>query len=151
MSDCLPVLWLPKTLYQAHFHSVPHGPQTSECAYPNAQQQTFPTIASLTKYTYSAHYLQDDEFDFELPVQQREYMHRYTSNHECGKGSVVQLGCYQHRHEREGLWCSSRVRLLSTRTRMNTMAPVHIRLSLNYCHVLNNHVANRTVAVEASY
>jgi hypothetical protein len=46
--------------------------------------------------------------------------------------ALVQLGCYQHRYERKGLWCSSTVWLLSTRTRMNVMATVHVRLSLKF-------------------
>ena len=29
-------------------------------------------------------------------------------------GALVQFGCYQHRYEWKGLWCSSRVWLLST-------------------------------------
>ena len=48
-------------------------------------------------------------------------------------GALAQF--HQHRYEWEGLWCSSTVRLLSTQTRTNRLAPVHIRLSLNYRHV----------------
>ena len=40
-----------------------------------------------------------------------------------------------NRYEWEGLLCSSTVRLLSAQTRMNPMAPVHIRLSLN-CRIV---------------
>ena len=36
------------------------------------------------------------------------------------------------------LWCSSTVRLLSTQIRMNVMAPVRIRLSLN-CHAIQEY------------
>ena len=35
---------------------------------------------------------------------------------------VYSVGCYQHRYEWKGLWCSSTVWLLSTQTRVNARA-----------------------------
>ena len=36
-------------------------------------------------------------------------------------GALVQFGCYQHRYESKGLWCSSIVWLLSTQTQVNML------------------------------
>ena len=39
-----------------------------------------------------------------------------VSNRTTCTCALVQFGCYQHRHEWKGLWCSSTARLLSTQT-----------------------------------
>ena len=53
-------------------------------------------------------------------------------------GALVQFGCYQHKYEWKGLWCSSTVRLLSTQTWVNAKAlSIIIRISLEVsCTVL---------------
>ena len=51
-------------------------------------------------------------------------------------GFVLFQLVYSNVDRMKDLWCSSTVRLLSTQTRMNVMATIHVRLSLNFhvCH-----------------
>ena len=61
-------------------------------------------------------------------------------------GTLVQFGCYQHRYEYKGLWCSSTVWLLSTQTytQVNEFKPhlLYIRLSLEVIHIYVDYKIN---------